>query len=50
MLIKQMKVLQYLTLVDIFSLSDYLTVCKINKEIAIFIGADSEDNETVHYY
>jgi hypothetical protein len=34
-------------IVDIFSINDYNVICKINKEIAIFIGADENDNECI---
>jgi hypothetical protein len=36
-----------INLVDIFSINDYNIICKINKEIAIFIGADENDNECI---
>jgi len=32
---------------DIFSLGEFMIVSKINREIAIFIGAAEEDNESV---
>lgn len=33
--------------VDVFSINDFHVVCKINKEVAIFIGADENDNECI---
>ncbi len=36
--------------VDVFMLNEYSIICKINKEIAIFIGSDENDNECVSYY
>ena len=35
--------------VDIFSLNDYNIISKINKEIAIFIGINEEENECLAY-
>ncbi len=34
-------------LVDIFNINEFVVVCKINKEIAIFIGAGESDNECI---
>jgi hypothetical protein len=34
--------------VDVFTINDYVVVTKISKEIAIFIGADQNDNECVN--
>jgi hypothetical protein len=33
--------------VDIFNLNEFVIVCKINKDVAVFIGADQEDNECI---
>ncbi len=33
--------------VDVFNLNEFLVVCKINKEIAMFIGAHEDDNECI---
>ena len=33
--------------VDIFNFENYNIICKIDKEIAIFIGQDEEDNEVL---
>ena len=32
---------------DIFNLNEFIIVCKINKDVAIFIGADQDDNECI---
>ncbi len=32
---------------DIFNLNEFVIVCKINKDVAIFIGADQDDNECI---
>jgi hypothetical protein len=37
----------FLTLVDVFTINDFVVVTKISKEIAIFIGGDEDDNECV---
>jgi len=34
-------------LVDIFNINEFVVVCKINKEVAIFIGASESDNECI---
>jgi hypothetical protein len=33
--------------VDIFNINEFFVVCKISKEIAIFIGASQDDNECI---
>ena len=32
---------------DIFNLNEFILVCKINKDVAVFIGADQDDNECI---
>ena len=34
---------------DIFNLGDYIVLSRINKEVAIFLGANQDDNEVVSY-
>ena len=32
---------------DVFNLNEFVILCKINKEVAIFVGANQDDNECI---